>query len=119
MSISSRVRWVQPPDNWVAHSGAAVQGVLHPLGGRHALPGKAVATRLAGLLGLGWLAVCFGFQTGHPAETAGFGRPFQLELGNLFLQTLDDGLLPDYDGNENIPVSSLQAVLNSHIRYMT
>ena len=53
--------------------GTLLQHMLHPPGGRHASPGKAVATRLAGHFGLGWLPLGFGLQTGHPPGTAGFG----------------------------------------------
>ena len=74
--------------------------MLHAVGGRHAGSGKAVRSGFARFLGTCWLPVCFGFQTGH----FGFGLPFQ--LGNAFLQPLNDGLLSDDDANQNIPVGS-------------
>ena len=91
--------------------------VLHPLGGRHAGPGKAVGTALPGPFELGRFPVGFGLQTGHPTRAPGFGRAFQ--LGNPFLQPLDDHLLPDDDGNQDIPVGSLEINFLVHAYYMT
>ena len=91
--------------------------MLHPLGGRHARTGKTVATRLAWLLGLIRLRHGFGLQTGHPARALGFGSPFQ--LGDPFLQALDDGLLADDDANQHIPVGGGQVISRIHTRYMT
>ena len=96
---------------------AVRHGVLHPLGGRHAGAGKAVATRLAGRFGLGRFPVGFGLQTGHPTRAPGFGRAFQ--LGNPLLQPLDDDLLPDDDGNQDIPVGSLEINFPVNAHYMT
>ncbi len=96
---------------------AVRHGVLHPLGGRHAGPGKAVGTRLAGRFGLGRFPVGFGLQTGHPTRAPGFGRAFQ--LGNPLLQPLDDDLLPDDDGNQDIPVGSLEINFPVNAHYMT
>ncbi len=97
--------------------GTLCHRVFHPLGGRHAGAGEAVGTRLARPFGLGRFPVGFGLQTGHPARAAGFGLPFQ--LGNLFLQPLDDRLLPDDNGNQDIPVGSLEVNLPVHAHYMT
>ena len=97
--------------------GALIHRVFYPLGGRHAGPGKAVGPRLAWRFGLGRLPVGFGFQTGHPTRAPGFGLPFQ--LGNPLLQALDDGLLPDDAGDEDIPVGSGEVDFPIHIRYMT
>ena len=91
--------------------------MLHPLGGRHAGPGKAVRPTLAWFLGLGRFPLGFGLQPGHPARALGFGRPFQ--LGNPFLQPLDDGLLPYDDGNQDVPVGSLEVNFLIHTHYMT
>ena len=75
-----------------------------------------VGTALARPFGLGRFPVGFGLQTGHPTRAPGFGRPFQ--LGNPFLQPLDDDLLPDDDGDEDIPVGSGEVDFPIHIRYM-
>ena len=75
--------------------------MLNSLGRRHPGAGKALATRLAWLLGLPWFPVSFGLQTGHPTRAFGFGLPFQ--LGNPFFQPFDDGLLPDDDPNQHVP----------------
>ena len=82
--------------------GTLFHHMLHSLGRRRAGPGKAVGSRLAWLLGSIRLPLGFGLQTGHPSRNPGFGPPFQ--LGNPFLQVLDDGLLPNDDPNQNIPV---------------
>ena len=66
---------------------------------------------------MGWLPVCFGFQTGHPAGAFGFGLPFQ--LGNAFLQPLNAGLLSDDDANQNIPVGSPEIDFGIQPSYMT
>ncbi len=97
--------------------GAALHHMLHPSRGRHATAGKAVGPTLAWSLALGRYPAGLGFQTGHPPGTAGFGRPFQ--LGNPFLQALDDGLLSGYDGDEHIAVSGGQVNFRIHTRYMT
>ena len=72
--------------------GTLFHHVFHPLGGRPAGASKAVGPRLAWFLGLGRLLLGFGLQTGHPAGAAQFVPPFQ--LGDPFLQALDDALLP-------------------------
>ena len=48
--------------------GTLLHHMLHPLGGRHADAGEAVATGLPWLLGLVRLLVALGLQTGHPAQ---------------------------------------------------
>ncbi len=88
--------------------GTLLHRMLHPLGGRHAGPGKAVATRLAWTFGLGWLPVDFGLQTRYPPRTAGFGLPFQ--LGNPLLQPFDDDLLPDDDADGAIAMGSPESL---------
>ena len=97
--------------------GTLLYHMLHPLGGRHASLGKAVATRLAWTFGLGWLPVDFGLQTRHPPGTAGFGLPFQ--LGNPLLQPVDADLLPDDDANEDIAMGSPEIGFGIRASYMT
>ena len=97
--------------------GTLLYHMLHPLGGRHAGAGKAMGPRLAWFLGLGRPLLGFGLQTGHPTGAARFVPPFQ--LGNPFLQALDDGLLPHNDGNQQIPVGSAEVDFPIHSRYMT
>lgn len=83
-----------------------LQHMLHPMGGFHTGPGETVAAGLAWFLarfiGLLRVPVRFGFQTRHPARDFGCRLPFQ--LGNPFLQGLDDCLLPDDDANQDIPI---------------
>ena len=79
--------------------------------------GKTVGTALAWPFGLGRFPLGFGLQTGHPTRAAGLGRP--LQLANPFLQPLDDRLLPDDDGNQDIPVGSLEVNFRIHTHYMT
>ena len=97
--------------------GTLLHHMLHSVGMRHTGSGKAVRSGFARFLGLGWLPVCFGFQTGHPAGALGFGLPFQ--LGNAFLQPLNAGLLSDDDANQNIPVGSPEIDFGIHPSYMT
>ncbi len=82
--------------------GTLLHHMLHPLGGRHAGPGETVGPRLAGLLGLGRFPVGFGLQARHPSGAFGFGPPFR--LGDPLLQPFDDGLLPEDDVDQHIPV---------------
>ena len=105
------------PRQLAATAGTLLYHVLHPLGGRHAGPGKAVAARLAWPLGLGRFPVGFELQTRHPPGTAGFGLPFQ--LGNPFLQPPDGGLLPDDDPDPDIPVGDGEVNFRFHPSYMT
>ena len=105
------------PRQLAATVGTLLCRVLHPLGGRHAGPDKAVAARLAWPLGLGRFAVGSGLQTRHPPGTAGFGLPFQ--MGNPFLQPFDDGLLPDNDPDQDIPVGDGEVNFRIHPSYMT
>ena len=58
------------PRQLAATAGTLLYHVLHPLGGRHAGPGKAVAARLAWPLGLGRFPVGFELQTRHPPGLA-------------------------------------------------
>ena len=97
--------------------GTLLHHMLHSVGGRHAGSGKAVRPGFARLLGTCWLPVRFGLQTGHPAGALGFGLAFQ--LGNAFLQPLDDGLLSDYDANQDIPVGGPEIDFGIHPSYMT
>ncbi len=97
--------------------GTLLYHMLHLLSGRHAGPGKAVATRLAWTFGPGWLPVDFGLQTRHPPGTAGFGLPCQ--LGNPLLQPVDADLLPDDDANEDISMGSPEIDFGNHASYMT
>ncbi len=97
--------------------GTLLYHMLHLLGGHHAGPGKAVATRLAWTFGPGWLPVDFGLQTRHPPGTAGFGLPCQ--LGNPLLQPFDADLLPDDDANEDIAMGGPEIDFGIHASYMT
>ena len=70
--------------------GTVVHGVLHPLGGRHATAGKAVASLLAGPL-LRWgLPGRFRLEAGHSGRAARFRLAFQ--FGNPPLQPLNHRL---------------------------
>ena len=91
--------------------------MLHPLGGRHACPGKAVAARLAGTLGPSRFPAGLGLQTGRPAGGVRFGIP--LQSGNPFLQAFDDGLLLRDDVNQDVPVSGVEINFRIHPRFMT
>ena len=63
--------------------GAGLQGVLHPVGGRHAPAGKAVRPGLPGALLPGallpgsLLAAGLGLDAGHPFGAAGLGLSLQ------------------------------------------
>ena len=72
---------------------------------------------LARLLGLVRFPVTFGLQTGHTAGAARFAAAFQ--LGNPFLQLINDGLLADDDADENIPVGSPEINFPVHPIHMT
>ena len=97
--------------------GTLLHRMLHSVGGRHPASGKAVRSGFAWPLGTCWLPVRFGLQTGHPAGAAGFGLAFQ--LGNPLLQPLDDGLLADYDANQDISVGGPEIDFSIHPSYMT
>jgi hypothetical protein len=88
--------------------GAVLHHVLYPLGGCHAGAGKALGPRLAGP---------FGLQAWHSAGARGFGLAFQ--LGNPFLQALNDRLLSDDDRNENLAAGAVQVNSGIHAYYMT
>ena len=91
--------------------------MLHPTGGRHAGPGEPVAARLAWPLGPGRFPAGLGLQTGHPAGTVRLGLP--LQLGNPFLQTIDDGLLLRDNADQNVPASGVEVNFRIHPSYMT
>ena len=76
--------------------GTVLHHVLHPLGGRQAPAGKAVASLLAGPLLAEQLlhrrrAARFRLQAGHPGRAARFRLAFQ--FGNPPLQPLNHPLL--------------------------
>ena len=72
---------------------------------------------LARLLGLVRFAINFEFQTRHTAGAARFAAAFQ--LGNPLLQPINDGLLPDDDADEHIPVGSPEINFPVHPIHMT
>ena len=59
----------------------------------------------------------FGLQACHSAGAQGFGLAFQ--LGNPFLQALNDRLLSDDDRNENLAAGAVQVNSGIHAYYMT
>ena len=96
---------------------APIQRVLHPLVGRHPGPGEALRPTLAWFLGLVRFPVALGLQAGHTAGAARSGPPFQ--MGNPLLQLINNGLLPDDDADEHIPVGSPEINFTVHPSYMT
>ena len=88
--------------------GAVLHHVLYPLGGCHAGAGKALGPRLEGPFGLGRFTTRFGLQACHSAGAQGFGLAFQ--LGNPFLQALNDRLLSDDDRNENLAAGLFRSI---------
>ena len=89
-SMTSRVRWVQPPDKVGAAIGAVLHHVLHPMGRCHARAGEAVASLLAGLL-LRWgLPGRFHLEAGHSERVARFR--LALQFGSPPLQPLNHRL---------------------------
>ena len=123
-SMTSRVRWTQPPDRWVAAIGTALLHVLHPMGRCHARAGEAVASLLAGLL-LRWrLATRFRLEAGHSRRAVRLRPAFQ--FGNPPLQPLNHpllfqngGLQLGDDGDAEIAVGGGQVTLSIHSLYMT
>ena len=105
------------PGQLGATVGTLLHYMLHSLSGRHADPGKALATLLAWLLGLHRLSLAFRLQTGHTARTPGFGLP--LQLGHSPLQPLNDVLLSHDDANQDIPAGGFQIDSPIHHPYMT
>ncbi len=121
--MTSRVRWVQPPDSPFRSRDTAPPHAL-PAGWGSWGPGETVRPTLARLLGLGWLPVSLRLQSGHLAVPAGF-RP-RLQLGNPLLQALDDRLLPDEQvpllgiiAQQRVSVKSGEVNFRGHSKYMT
>ena len=57
--------------------GTGFQDMLRPVGGRHALAGKAVGPGLPEPFIPGWILAGLGFNTGHSGRPARFGLSFQ------------------------------------------
>ena len=98
--------------------------MLHPLGGRHAPAGKAVASLLAGQLLHRRLAARFRLQAGHSERVARFRLAFQ--FGNPPLQPLNHpllfqngGLQLGDDGDEDSAVDGGEVNFSIHALYMT
>ena len=123
-SMTSRVRWTQPPVRWRPAIGTVLHHVLHPMGRCHARAGEAVASLLSGLL-LRWrLAARTGLEAGHSGRALRLRLAFQ--FGNPPLQPLNHpllfqngGLQLGDDGDENIAVGGDQVTLSIHSLYMT
>ena len=123
-AMTSRVRWVQPPDRWAPQSGQFSTtcstrwvGVMR----RRAKPWRRC---VAGLL-LRWgLPGRTGLVAEHSGRAARFGLAFQ--FGNPPLQPLNHpllfqngGLQLGNDGDEEIAVGGGQVTLSIHSLYMT
>ena len=123
-SMTSRVRWTQPPDRWGAAIGTALHHVLHPMGRCHARAGEAVASPRSGPL-LRWgLPGRTGLEAGHSGRAVRFR--LALQFGNPPLQPLNHpllfqngGLQLGNDGDEEIAVGGDQVTLSIHSLYMT
>ena len=89
--MTSRVRWVHPPDRPAPPLEAGVQDVLHPVGGSRALAGETVGPGLPGTFLPGsLLAAGLGLDAGPPFGAARFGLSLQrlyppLQLGDSVL----------------------------------
>ena len=116
-SMTSRVRWVQPPDNGGSAIGAALHRVLHPVGGGHPSTGKAMGSGLPGLLGGRRFRAGPGLEAGHPRWAARFG--FVLQLGDAPFQAANDRLLLDDEGDELVAAGGVQVDAGIHVISMT
>ena len=104
--------------------GTVLQHVLHPLGGRHAPAGEAMASLLAGPL-LRWrLPARFRLEAGHSGRATRFGLAFQ--FGNPPLQPLNHPLLFQNgglhlrdDGDADSAVGGGEVNFSIHALYMT
>ena len=115
--MTSRVRWIQPPDRWGAAIGTVLHHVLHPMGRCHTRAGEAVASLLAGPL-LRWgLPGRFRLEAGHSERVARFRLAFQ--FGNPPLQPLNHRLQLGDDGNQHSAVDGGEVNFSIHALYMT
>ena len=105
--------------------GAGLQGVLHPVGGRHAPAGKAVRPGLPGAFLPGSpLAAGLGLDAGHPFGAAGSGLSLQdfdapLQLGDDGLLLLNDSLQMGNQGQQVIPRHDAQVNVGIHASDLT
>ena len=103
---------------------AGCQGVLHPVGGSHALAGEAVGLGLPGAVLARWLLACGRLDTRHSARTTGLGLSFQnfdppLQLGDDGLLLLDYRLLLSHDPWRNFSGSAVQVQIGIHATCLT
>ena len=104
------------PRQLAATVGTLLYHVLHPLGGRQWVRAKPWRRGLRGPLGWAAFRSALGFRPGIRREPP-FGLPFQ--LGNPLFQPFDDGLLPDDDPGQDIPVGDGEVNFRIHLSYMT
>ena len=105
--------------------------MLHPLGGGHALAGKAVGPGLPGPFIPGWTLAGLRFNAGHSGRPTRLGLSFQhlkpslllgdngLPLGDDGLQLGDDGLLLGDDGQQGLPAGDSQVKTRIHVSDLT
>ncbi len=94
--------------------GAALHGVLHPVGGGHPSTGEAMGPGL--LRGRGPRAGP-GLEAGHPRWTARFGLVLQLD--DAPFQAADDRLLLDDDDDELVAAGGVEVDAGVHATFMT
>ena len=99
------------------------QGVLHPVGGRHAKAGKAVRPGLPGAFLPGaflpgsLLAAGLGLDAGHPFGAAGLG--LSLQGFNAPLQLVNHRLLAGNDRQQGFPWSGGEVKAGVHVSDLT
>ena len=97
--------------------GTGFQDMLHPVGGGHALAGKAVGPGLPGPFIPGWTLARLRFNAGHPGRPARLGLSFQHLKPSL--QLGDDGLLLGDDGQQGLPAGGSQVKTRIHASDLT
>ena len=91
--------------------------MLHPLGGGHALAGKAVGPGLPGPFILGWTLAGLRFNAGHPGRPTRLGLSFQHLKPSL--QLGDEGLLLGDEGQQGLPAGGSQGKTRIHASGLT
>ena len=115
--MTYRVRWVQPPDNWLPQPGHCSTTCSTRWVGVMRVRVKPWRRGWRGALDGAGFPSALGFRPGIRRAPPGLVHPSI--LGNPFLQPLDDGLLPGNDANQDIPVGGGEVNIRIHSSYMT
>ena len=115
--MTPRVRWVQPPDNWVPQSGHCSTTCSTRWVGVMRVRAKPWRPAWPRPLGRAGFRSVLGSRPGIRREP--LGSACRSKLGNPLLQPVNDDLLPDDDANEDISMGSPEIGFGNHASYMT